>query len=69
MNMSEAVLHHDYYKPSSHGAFNFDSHGKPRCASIMPGVVCVGTDIGIVLNDSDKTTTIIIIIAAVEVIN
>lgn len=35
-----------YYKPLT---FNFENHGKPRCVSILPGVVCVGTDTGIVL--------------------
>lgn len=37
-----------YYKPTT-GKFNQASHGKPRCVSILPGVVCVGTDAGIVL--------------------
>ncbi len=35
-----------YYKPSS---FDFTTRGNPRCVSMLPGVVCVGTDIGVVL--------------------
>ena len=36
-----------YYKPSL--PFNFKVHGKPRCVTVLPGVVCVGTDSGVVL--------------------
>lgn len=36
-----------YYRPSSE--FKFKHHGDPRCVSVQPGVVCVGTDTGVVL--------------------
>lgn len=36
-----------YYKPSE--GFNFTTNGRPRCVSVLPGVVCVGTDTGVVL--------------------
>ena len=42
------MLYSTYFKPTS-GKFNQSSHGKPRCVSILPGVVCVGTDEGVVL--------------------
>lgn len=35
------------YRPSSE--FKFKHVGNPRCVSIQPGVVCVGTDTGVVL--------------------
>eukprot|EP00571_Detonula_confervacea_P014445 CAMPEP_0172306174 /NCGR_PEP_ID=MMETSP1058-20130122/7296_1 /TAXON_ID=83371 /ORGANISM="Detonula confervacea, Strain CCMP 353" /LENGTH=1547 /DNA_ID=CAMNT_0013017977 /DNA_START=1 /DNA_END=4644 /DNA_ORIENTATION=- len=39
-----------YHKPSTTMTpFNYTTHGKPRCVSILPGVVCIGTDIGVVL--------------------
>ena len=41
-------MYSTYFKPTS-GKFNQSSHGKPRCVSILPGVVCVGTDEGVVL--------------------
>ena len=35
-----------YYKPTT---YNFTNHGKPTCISLLSGLVCVGTDFGIVL--------------------
>jgi len=46
---SSSNMYSSYYKPSSMGAFNFKTQGKPRCVSMLPGVVCVGTDTGTVL--------------------
>jgi hypothetical protein len=45
---SKMGMYSTYFKPTS-GKFDQYSHGKPRCVSILPGVVCVGTDKGIVL--------------------
>ena len=45
---SKMGMYSTYFKPTS-GKFNQSSHGKPRCVSILPGVVCVGTDEGVVL--------------------
>ncbi|KAL7468331.1 hypothetical protein ACHAXS_008539 [Conticribra weissflogii] len=39
--------HSHYYKPD--GQFNFVNHGKPTCVTILPGVVGVGTDRGMIL--------------------
>jgi len=47
-----------FYKPSSLGAFNLTAHGKPRCVTILPGVVCIGTDSGVVLIYVFKCNTI-----------
>jgi len=40
-------MHSHYYKPN--GQFNFLNHGKPTCVTILPGVVGVGTDTGMIL--------------------
>ena len=45
---SKMGMYSTYFKPTS-GKFNQSSHGRPRCVSILPGVVCVGTDEGVVL--------------------
>jgi len=45
---SKMGMYSTFFKPTS-GKFNQSSHGRPRCVSILPGVVCVGTDEGIVL--------------------
>jgi len=47
-----------FYKPSSLGPFNLTAHGKPRCVTILPGVVCIGTDSGVVLIYVFKCNTV-----------
>ncbi|KAL7550009.1 hypothetical protein ACHAWF_014291 [Thalassiosira exigua] len=37
------------FAPPASRAFDVSAHGKPRCVSILPGVVAVGTDAGAVL--------------------
>ena len=40
-----AHAHSACYTPAA-GAFDAAAHGRPRCVSLLPGVVCVGTDAG-----------------------
>ncbi len=34
------------YRPST---YDFEKHGKPTCVTVLPGVACIGTVIGVVL--------------------
>jgi hypothetical protein len=45
-----------YYKPMT---YNFTNCGKPTCISLLSGLVCVGTNFGIVLIYTFDTSTII----------
>ena len=60
---SKTSQYSSYYKPTTSGAINFATHGNPRCVSILPGVVCIGTDAGAVLiyvficSSSNETNT------------
>ena len=47
-----------FYKPSTLGPFNLTAHGNPRCVTILPGVVCIGTDSGVVLIYVFKCNTV-----------